>query len=95
MVPFVQQNSQTFTRANIEVITPGQMGVYGIFKTNRWIYVGRGDIRNRLLAHFNGDNTCITGELPTHYVDEVTTSYIQRETDLIRELTPACNQRVG
>ena len=94
-MPFQQQTARTFTRANIEAIRPGQMGVYGLFKPNTQIYVGSGDIRDRLLAHFNGDNPCITSEQPTHWVDEVTADYIQREKDLILELSTACNQRVG
>ena len=94
-MPFSQQTPRDFTRANIEAIKPSQMGVYGLFKTNRWIYVGSGDIRKRLLAHFTGDNPRITREQPTHWVDVVTANYIQREKDLTTELNPACNQRVG
>ena len=94
-MPFVQQTSKPFTRVNIEALRPNQMGVYGLFKTNRWVYVGSGDIRSRLLAHFNGDNSCIIREQPTYWVDEVTANYIQREKDLILELSPPCNQRVG
>ena len=71
------------------------MGVYGLFQADHWIYVGSGDIRNRLLAHFNGDNPRIARERLTHWVDEVTPSYIQLEKDLTIELTPACNQRSG
>ena len=94
-MPFPQQTPRAFTRANIEAITPGQMGVYGLFKTNRWIYVGSGDIRERLLAHFNGDNARINREQPTSWVNEVTANYIQKEKALIIQLNPACNQRVG
>ena len=77
------------------MITPGQMGCYGLFKQNQWIYVGKGDIRTRLLAHLNGDNPCITRSGPTFWVDVVTNDYDNVEKALILELTPTCNKKVG
>ena len=68
---FPEQEPRAFTRANIEALTENQMGCYGLFRDGQWIYVGKGDIRTRLLAHLNGDNTCITTARPTHWVDEV------------------------
>lgn len=95
-MPFVQQTPRLFNRTNIEAIQPGLIGVYGIFKQGQWIYVGKGEIRARLLAHFNGDNPLITRMLPTHYVDEVlNTDPSTREKQLILELQPICNQKVG
>ena len=70
-MPFVQQPPRLLTRRNIEAINPNQFGVYGIFKQNCWIYVGKGDIRKRLLDHLNGDNPVILSASPTHWVDEV------------------------
>lgn len=92
---FPQQESKLFNRARVESITPGQVGVYGLFKQGVWVYVGRGDIRGRLLDHLNGDNACIAAQGPTSWVDEVTSNDVAREKQLIAELTPACNQRVG
>jgi len=86
---------RALTKAGIEVITPGQNGVYGLFRENRWVYVGRGDIRARLLDHLGGGNPCIAREVPTHWVAEVTTNDVAREKELILELQPACNQKVG
>lgn len=94
-MPFPQQSARLFTKANIEAINPGQNGVYGLYKANTWIYVGRGDIRTRLLAHFNGDNPCITAQGPTHWVDEVTSDDVNREKALILECSPVCNKKVG
>ena len=93
---FTVQTPRLFTRANIEAITPGQSGVYGLFREDRWVYVGKGDIRARLLAHFNGDNPLITNAGPTHWVDEVVAGDPSlREKQLILELQPHCNQKVG
>ncbi len=94
---FVQQAPRLFTKQNIEAITPNQYGVYGIFSQNRWIYVGKGDIRTRLLSHLNGDNPLILRAGPTHWVDEVCADpqMSVREKQLILELQPVCNQKVG
>lgn len=94
-MPFPQQESRNFTRAGIEWLKPNQIGVYGIFKANQWIYVGRGDIRSRLLDHLNGDNPLILAYGPTHYVAMVTANDVAAEKQLILELHPVANQKVG
>ena len=94
-MPFPKQEARVFTKANVESINPGQMGCYGIYNHNGWIYVGKGDIRERLLDHLNGDNPCITRKGPTHWVGEVTRDYNNREKALILELGPSCNMKVG
>ena len=93
---FPKQEARAFTKANVEAIRPGQMGCYGLF-VNRgpWVYVGKGDIRKRLLEHLNGDNPCITRNGPTHWVDIVTDDMDAKEKALILELTPTCNKKVG
>ena len=92
---FPEQTTRAFTQANVKLIPEGQMGCYGLFKKDQWIYVGKGDIRARLLAHLNNDNPCITKASPTNWVDEVTPNYNDREKALILELNPACNKKVG
>ncbi len=92
---FPNQTSKVFKRANVEALLQNQMGCYGLFRTGVWIYVGKGDIRVRLLAHLNGDNPRITRENPTHWVDVVTADYDNEEKRLILELNPIANQKVG
>ena len=92
---FPKQTAGVFTKANVETITEGQMGCYGLYKPSQWIYVGKGDIRTRLLAHLNNDNPCITTASPTHWVSEVTANYDAREKELIIEFNPACNKKIG
>lgn len=94
-MPFPEQAPKPFTRARVEQITPGQKGCYGLFKGTTCVYVGKGDIRDRLLAHLNGDNACITREAPTHWVDTVTNDMDSVEKALILELDPVCNKKVG
>jgi hypothetical protein len=94
---FVNQNPRQFVREAIEDLMSGQMGVYGIFRHDRWIYVGKGDIRSRLLAHLNGDNALILLQGPTHFVTELWSDphMSSREKELILECLPMCNQKVG
>jgi hypothetical protein len=94
-MPFPNQQERAFTRTNVERITPGQMGCYGLFKQHEWIYVGKGDIRKRLLDYLNGDNACITSRGPTHWVDLVTNDYDNAEKALILEFAPTFNKKVG
>ncbi len=94
-MPFPEQEPRPFTKAEIEKITPGQMGCYGLLRGDEWIYVGRGDIRGRLLDHIGDDNECITEEQPTHFVTVVTNDMIELEKQLIVDLDPECNKKVG
>jgi len=95
-MPFVEQAPRAYTRQNVEALNENQLGVYGLYRQSAWIYVGKGDIRRRLLDHLNGDNSCISGQRPTHWVGEVIAGDpSSRERELIIELNPLCNQRVG
>jgi len=92
---FPPQTPRLFTKAAIEVLNPNQNGVYGIFREGCWIYVGRGDIRARLLSHVAGNNPAITAQRPTHFVAAVTQNDVALERQLILELKPVANQKVG
>ncbi len=94
-MPFLAQTPGDFTRAGILRLSGHQMGVYGLYRTGVWIYVGKGDIRERLLAHLGGDNPEITTAGPTNWVAEVTPNMDQRERELIAELGPVCNHQIG
>lgn len=94
-MPFPEQPTRAFSRAAIETLSPNQYGVYGIYRPNTWIYVGKGDIRQRLLDHLNGDNPRITRESPTGFVGMVTAGADGIEKQLILELDPIANRRVG
>ncbi len=93
-MPFVEQTPRPFVRQDVESLRPNQIGVYGLFNQGEWVYVGKGDIRERLLAHLNDPS--ILSRRPTHWVGEVTQGEPSaRERQLQLELRPSCNLRVG
>lgn len=93
---FSGQVPRVFSKLDIERFKTDQIGVYGILGHKGWIYVGKGDIRERLLAHLNGDNPSVISQRPTHWMFEITDGDpSRREKELIRELKPVCNDRVG
>jgi len=94
-MPFGNNVIRPFTREAVEVLNPRQLGVYGLFRQDQWIYIGSGGIRARLLTHLNGANPCIARGGATLWVAEVTPRYLTRERELIVELNPLCNPRVG
>jgi len=94
-MPFIAQTPRIYNQRNVEALKLDQMGVYGLLHQNNCIYIGKGDIRTRLLAHLNGDNPMILKHQPTHWVDEVTVNLDAREIELIQEMNPVCNQRIG
>lgn len=95
-MPFIEQEPRHFNLESIEHLKPNQNGVYGILRGNKLIYIDKGDIRERLLDHLNGDNLCILKENPTHFVAEVFQGDpSSREQELIFQFQPICNQRVG
>ncbi len=98
-MPFASQVPQPFTQSGV-ALAPDAMGVYALRKgetvlTEHWVYVGKGNIKDRLQSHLAGDNACIARERPTTFLYERNSSPDAREKELILELDPICNKRVG
>jgi hypothetical protein len=93
-MPFPEPG-HNFSRSDIEALNPGQQGCYGLFFRSVWIYIGRGDIRQRLLGHLTGDNECIDRYRPTHWKAIVTDDPERVEKELIQEYNPLCNRNAG
>lgn len=94
-MPFPHQGSRPFTRRGIEVLRRGQHGVYGIFNSMACVYIGRGNLRQQLLAHLGGarGTLYLLKEQPTHYVIEVASNGVTRQRQLIAEFDPVCNRK--
>lgn len=94
-MPFKVQIPRVFDRANVASLEPGLTGVYGLFRGDVCVYIGRGKIRERLLGHLDGDNHCVLLAGPTRWMGEVTGGDAsERQKTLIAELNPLCNRRV-
>ncbi len=94
-MPFPQQTARFFTTLGVGSVPDNLRGVYGLFRDQGpWIYVGKGEIKNRLQDHLRGDIPCIIQNGATHFYIEEGSSLI-REKELIRELKPLCNERIG
>ncbi len=93
-MPFTHPR-RPYNKESILTLDPNQNGVYGIFGYLSALYIGSGDLRERLLAHMNGDNPCITKNTPKEWTGEVVPGDPkEREAELIREYRPICNQVV-
>lgn len=86
-MPFPPQKPKTFDRPSVESLSPGAVGCYGLFREDRWVYIGKGAIRERLLAHLAGDAPWTSPDGPTHWVAVETSDY----DALLKELIVACN----
>jgi hypothetical protein len=91
-MPFANK-MRPYTKESILALSANQSGVYGIFHDTVAIYIGSGDLRDRLLDHISGDNACITANTPNLWTGEVLPSEpTGREGELIREYRPKCNR---
>lgn len=94
-MPFSMKEGLPFNEWTIGQIPESAKGVYGIYNSNtmKYVYIGKGEIRSRLRAHFNGSdgNPCILRSGPTHFVYDITSNADALETELIRDFSPPCN----
>jgi hypothetical protein len=82
-----------YTRDDVLSLSFGQKGVYGIFKNGVVVYVGSGDVREKMLAHINGDNPCIARKMPNQWTGyPVPGDETIHEAQLISEFRPECNR---
>jgi hypothetical protein len=93
-MPFPDQPRRPFTREEVERLTKGLRGVYGLFRGDTCVFVGKGDLRDRLLGHLGTGYTeqarCIAKSSPTHFLVEETEDFIVRHMGLVVEYQPSC-----
>ena len=88
----------SFTRQSIPQNALKQSGVYGLYRPSAWIYVGESaDMQARLLEHLNTPTPCLAREKPTGFTYELwqADKRVARQNQLILELKPVCNQKLG
>jgi hypothetical protein len=89
-VPFPPQKPKPFDREAVESSPTGSVGCYGLFRRDRWIFIGKGDIRQALLGHLQGDVPAILLEHPTHWVAVETPDYDAMQRELVLACDPVC-----
>jgi predicted GIY-YIG superfamily endonuclease len=84
-----------FTKEAVERNAPERSGIYGLYRSKTWVYIGESDdIRRRLLEHLDEQGTCIKryADLWFSYELYPAAGRAARQNALIRELKPVCNQ---
>jgi excinuclease UvrABC nuclease subunit len=88
-----------FNRASVLLNAPEQSGVYALFNEGVWVYIGEAkNIRDRLLQHLtNEENACVARSHPQWFAYELVSPVyrVARQDQLILELHPTCNKRLG
>jgi predicted GIY-YIG superfamily endonuclease len=86
--------SFAYTPASVKQNAPAASGVYGIFTSQVWVYIGESmDIQARLLQHLNGDSPCIASSGATLFSFELVPIQLlaARHSALVLEYRPLCN----
>jgi excinuclease UvrABC nuclease subunit len=96
MLNEIKSHYYTWSKSWIEFKAPNAQGVYSIRdKEGKVIFIGKGNIRQRLLSHWNRENSTdavVWNYNPCSFRFELTDHPADREAELIRELKPTCRQ---
>lgn len=91
-----KSHDNTWSKSWIEFEAPNAQGVYSLRdKEGKVIFVGKGNIRERLLSHWNRQDAAdlaIWDHDPASFRFELTRHPAARAAELIRELKPVCGQ---
>ena len=87
---FPPQTPMPLDRATVEMIDEGQRGCYGLLEGKEIVFIGSGDIRERLLAHLNGEG--LGERRPTHWIGVVTPRCEAVVAELLAEYSPPGNR---
>jgi len=96
MTRFPPQVPMPFSREVVDDIDDGQIGCYGLFAGPRaleCVYIGKGELRARMLGHLDGDNACIAAHTPTHWIGVVSQDSGPLHAELVAEYRPTCNRK--
>jgi hypothetical protein len=85
----------TFNRSTVMASGPRTAGVYGLWRDDRWIYIGESsNTFERLLEHLSSGEGCVASEQPSGFGFELIGAPLDRrsrQNELIQELAPACH----
>ena len=93
-MPFPDQPRRPFAADEIERLATGRRGVYGLFNESGCIFIGKGDLRERLLLHLKPGYTeeahCVRKSAPAWFLVEETENFVVRHMGLVVEYAPKC-----
>ena len=96
MLKEIKSHHYTWNISWIEFKAPNAEGVYSIQdQEGKVIFIGKGNIRERLLTHWNRENSkdaAVWNYNPCSFRFELTDHPADREAELVRELKPICRQ---
>ena len=96
-MPF-SNTGYSFTESGLASYAPTGSGVYGIYNSTEWIYIGETkNVEARLYEHLrkqSDQSGCIHKHKPTNFAFESAdaNSRVARQNGLIVEYDPACNK---
>lgn len=97
-MPFENYGNRSFTLISIGKNAPSASGVYGLADAGQWIYVGETqNIQAELLRHLKNPHAFLQEHPPSGFTYELRTAgeRIERQNQLVLELEPIGNRRVG
>ena len=93
-MPFPEQPRHPFNEEEIRRLPEGKRGVYGLFNEEACVFVGKGNLRERLLGHlkpgYTEESRSIRKLAPTYFLVEETEDFVVRHMGLTVEYTPKC-----
>jgi hypothetical protein len=87
-----------FAYLAVQAKAPSESGVYTIYTSQQWVYVGESaDIRQSLFRHLNEPDACIARRGPLSFSFEMVpaTERVSRQQALVTALAPACTLAKG
>ena len=88
-----------FNRQSVTASAPEASGVYALFNNGIWVYIGEAqNIKDRLLQHLTKSHSLLIERAnPQWFAWELVFGVyrIARQNQLILELKPSSNQRLG
>jgi excinuclease UvrABC nuclease subunit len=93
----IKRHDYAWNKSWIEFKAPNAQGVYCLKNKERQVlFIGKGNVRERLLGHWNRENSIdalIWEYLPYMFSFQVTDKASEFEAELIKATGPLCNAR--
>jgi hypothetical protein len=94
-VPYENDDAYAFGYRAVQDTAPNMSGVYTIYTSQRWLYVGESeDIKQSLFRHLNEPSACMARRGPLSFSFEVVppAERVGRQQALVAALGPTCQR---